>query len=129
MGVSVAIFVIGVSDFGVFGCSVDSSSDVNELLRFCLRIAVNKFSAGSDKMGAVWKLSVLVSGVCSIGSSGFDAGSDRCSGSVSRAVLQTKEEVQSMLVNSVLWIVGSISTKLQESSSSSGSGVGVSIGV
>jgi hypothetical protein len=92
------------------------------------RIAVNRFSAGSDKMGAVWKLSVLFSGVRLISSSGSDAGSDCCSGLVSRAVLHAKEEVQSMLVNGVLQIVGSPLTKLWESSSSSGSGVGVRIG-
>jgi hypothetical protein len=79
------MFGFFISGFGVFSCSVDPS----DMGLLCPRIAANKFSAVSDKTAAVWKLSssVLVPGVCSISSSGSDAVSDHCLGSVSGLVL------------------------------------------
>jgi hypothetical protein len=56
------------------------------------------------------------SGGSSISSSGSDAVSDRCSGSVSGLVLHNKEEVQSKCLNGVPCTVGSPPTKLLESS-------------
>jgi hypothetical protein len=86
------MFGFFVSGFGVFGRSVD----LYDRGLLCLRIAANKFSAGSDKTAAVWKLlsSVSVPGVRSINSSGSDAVSDLCSGSVSGFVCHTKGEAQ-----------------------------------
>jgi hypothetical protein len=91
MFIGADMFGFGFSGSGVFGCSVDPSD--KELL--CLRIAVKRFSAGSDKTTAEWKLSSSVSEVCSIGSFGSGAVSDLGSGSVvSGFVLHDKEEVQ-----------------------------------
>jgi hypothetical protein len=108
------MFGFGLSGSGVFGRSVDPSD--KELL--CLRIVVKRFSAGSDRTTAEWKLSlsVSVSGARLIGSSGSGAVSDLCSGSVvSGFVLHDKEEVQSKCLNGVLCTVGSPPTKLRES--------------
>jgi hypothetical protein len=122
------MFDLDVSGSGVFGRSVDPSD--RGLL--CPRIAAKRFSAGSDKTTAEWKLSssVLVSGVCSIGSSGSGAVSDLCLGSVvSGFVLHDKDKVQSKCLNGVPCTVGSPPTKLWESSSLSDSGVSVRDGV
>jgi hypothetical protein len=121
------MFGFDVSGSGVFSRSVDCSD--RGLL--CPRMAANKFSTGSDKTAAMWKLSssVLIPGVRSIGSSGSDAVSDRCSGSVvSGFILHSEGEAQSNYVNGLLCTVGSPPTKLRESSSSSDLGVGVRVG-
>jgi hypothetical protein len=60
-----------------------------------------------------------------IGSSESDAGSDCCSGSVSGFVCHTEEEAQSKCLNGLPCIVGSLLTKLRESSSFFDLGVGV----
>jgi hypothetical protein len=58
--IGAAMFGFDLSGSGVFGRSVDPSD--RGLL--CPRIAANRFSAGSDRTAAEWKLSssVLVSG-------------------------------------------------------------------
>jgi hypothetical protein len=124
--IGAAIFDFDISGSGVFSRSVDPSD--RGLL--CPRIAANKFSAGSDKTAAVWKLSssVLLPRVRLIGSSGSDSVSDLCSGSVSGFVCHAEEEAQLKCLNGLPCIVGSLPTKLRESSSLSDSGVGVCVG-
>jgi hypothetical protein len=89
------MFDFNISGSRVFGCSMDCSD--RELL--CSRIAANKFSAGSDKTAAVWKLSlsILVLGVHSISSPGSDAVFDLCSGFVSGFVCHAKSQFSSVI--------------------------------
>jgi hypothetical protein len=110
MIIGAAMSDFDVSGSGVFGRSVDPSD--KGLL--CLRIAANRFSAGSDRTAAEWKLSssVLVSGVRSIGSSESDAGSHCCSSSVSGFICHAEEEAQLKCLNGLPCIVGSPPTKL-----------------